>query len=107
MHVLHTIASTRRDHGGTSRSIPRLCEALSDAGVQVTLHTSRPPASAGAAAEPILPSGGVRTVLLDGGEGVTAVAGRGRRLRASMAAAAERAGAEIVHDHGAWLASNR
>ncbi len=32
MIVLHTLASTRRDHGGPSRSVPALCDALQEAG---------------------------------------------------------------------------
>ena len=32
MTVIHVVGSTRADHGGTSRSVPALCEALEAVG---------------------------------------------------------------------------
>ena len=40
--VVHVLASTRADHGGTSRSVPALCEALDAEGVEVHLVTAVP-----------------------------------------------------------------
>jgi glycosyltransferase involved in cell wall biosynthesis len=40
--VVHTIAGTRLDHGGTSRCVPALCDALSVAGVDWRLVTGIP-----------------------------------------------------------------
>jgi len=40
MRVLHFITTLDRNSGGPSRSVPRLCQALSEAGVDVTLAFS-------------------------------------------------------------------
>ena len=48
MLIVHTIAGTRLDHGGTSRSVPALCDALGAAGIDWRLVTGIP-ADAGVA----------------------------------------------------------
>lgn len=40
--IAHTIASTRLDHGGTSRSVPATCNALNRIGCKTHLVTARP-----------------------------------------------------------------
>ena len=57
--VVHVLASTRADHGGTSRSVPALCEALDEEGVDVHLVTAVPK-DPSPDQEPILPGGDVR-----------------------------------------------
>ena len=42
LRIIQTIASTRLDHGGTSRSVPALCDALVDSGVDNHLVTATP-----------------------------------------------------------------
>lgn len=42
VQCVHTIASTRLDHGGTSRSVPATCDALVHTGVTTKLITARP-----------------------------------------------------------------
>ena len=58
MTVLHVLASTRADHGGTSRSVPALCEALDAKGGEVHLVTAVP-GNPAPDQESILPGGDV------------------------------------------------
>lgn len=90
LSVLHTVAGIYADRGGPSRSIPALCEAIAGAGTATTLVTrlDHPEAPR--------PEGAGFTLRL-APPGVPAYA---RAVREE----AERA--QIVHDHGLWLASN-
>ena len=108
MDVLHTIASTRADHGGTSRSVPALCETLSTRGVAVRLVTTAPAKTGrGPEAVPILPNGAVDCTVV---EEPTGWRGRLRApfaFRRALRQVVRDAPPEVLHDHGAWLPSNR
>ncbi|WP_263784452.1 glycosyltransferase [Salinibacter grassmerensis] len=102
--VLHTVASTQADHGGPSRSVPFLCEALSERVSSVRLVTTVPGEEGNGTS--ILPGGRVdtRTVV---------EAGRlRRRLRSPFAfyrtlrAEVRQDSPDLLHDHGLWLPSN-
>ncbi|WP_286765828.1 glycosyltransferase [Rhodopirellula sp. UBA1907] len=95
------MASTRSDHGGTSRTIPPLCDALADLGHQVKLATAR-------AADPAI-SMQLPERIVDIG-----LATEGRFLRqrpvirdwSKWLATWSSDSNPIVHDHGLWLPSN-
>lgn len=102
--VLHTVASTQASHGGPSRSVPLLCEALSERSASVRLVTTVPDGKA--SGEVLLPGKGVntRTVI---------EAGRLRSVLRSPVAFYRALRAEVIqlppnlmHDHGLWLPSN-
>jgi hypothetical protein len=57
--VVHVLASTRADHGGTSRSVPALCEALDAEGAEEHLLTAVPTPAPDQT--PIFPAGGAPT----------------------------------------------
>jgi glycosyltransferase involved in cell wall biosynthesis len=104
--VLHTIASTRADHGGTSRSVPATCEALSGQGVAVRLVTTVP-VDSGEDAAPILPNGSVDCRTVEEAEG-----GLGRlrspfAFQRALGKTVREEPPDVIHDHGAWLPSNR
>ena len=102
--VLHTVASTQADHGGPSRSVPLLCEALSERGASVRLVTTVPDGEA--SGEVLLPENGVDTRTVT-------EAGRLRQLLRSPIAfyralrdEVTRAPPDLMHHHGLWLPSN-
>ncbi|WP_263835232.1 glycosyltransferase [Salinibacter sp.] len=104
LNVLHTVASTQAAHGGPSRSVPFLCEALSREGASVRLVTTVP--NEDGPHEAILPGAGVETRTV-------VEAGRLRRaLRSPVAfyralrGEVRRAPPDLLHDHGVWLPSN-
>ncbi|MCS3672805.1 glycosyltransferase involved in cell wall biosynthesis [Salinibacter ruber] len=103
--VVHVLASTRADHGGTSRSVPALCESLDEQGAEVHLVTAAP-ANADEDERPILPEGDVQVHLMEEQGGLQ------RTFRSPLAfyrrlnALVERIEPDIIHDHGAWLPSN-
>jgi glycosyltransferase involved in cell wall biosynthesis len=100
--VLHTMASLKRSSGGTSRSVPRLCESLGSLGLETTLlsQSARWPVDCDIVPDPAI----VRTEMVG--------AVNSPWLRLSYAPWFERrlaqlcAGADILHDHGLWLPSN-
>ena len=101
MRVIHTIASTRVDHGGTSRSVPALCESLAGCGIDVHLVTGirkgcdyRTPDSC--VAFHTVPEARVLG---------RASLGRGFRQRLKTLVLGH-SQACLVHDHGMWLSSN-
>lgn len=106
MRVVHTVASTNASQGGTSRSIPTLCQSLSDLGVQTELLTT----SRSSETDPgqvLLPREPV-VVNLVGASG-RPVIGWWESVRGFRRVLAERievGPSAIVHDHGAWLATN-
>lgn len=102
MRVVQVVASTRVDHGGTSRSVPAICDALSDRNVDVHLltgHTdgvkSNIPAHP-AATHLINETGRFRRWFVGKDFSV--------RLEDLHASAGDRC---LLHDHGIWLPSNR
>ena len=108
MDVIHTIASTRADHGGTSRSVPALCETLSTRGVAVRLVTTAPAErERRPEAVPIFPDGAVACMVA---EEPTGWRGRLRvpfSFRRALRKVVQDAPPDVLHDHGAWLPSNR
>jgi glycosyltransferase involved in cell wall biosynthesis len=103
--VVHVLASTRADHGGTSRSVPALCEALDAEGVEVHLVTAVP-ADPGPDQEPILPDGDVHVPRIEERTRLQ------RTLRSPLGfyrclwSVVEDVQPDVIHDHGAWLPSN-
>ncbi len=103
MKVIHTIASTRLDHGGTSRSVPATCEALAAAAIDVDLITARPADESIACNVPAPPV-------------ITHWAresrrwrqwGVGRQFVQLLAEAIDSANHRVVvHDHAIWLPTN-
>ncbi|MCS4136368.1 glycosyltransferase [Salinibacter ruber] len=103
--VVHVLASTRADHGGTSRSVPALCEALDAEGVEVHLVTAVP-ADPTPNEEPILPGGTVHVHRIEEQtrlqRTLRSPVGFYRRLWSVV----EDVQPDVIHDHGAWLPSN-
>ena len=103
--VVHVLASTRADHGGTSRSVPALCEALDAEGVEVHLVTAVP-ADPAPDEEPILPDGDVHVHRIEERtrlqRTLRSPVGFYRRLWSVV----EDVEPDVIHDHGAWLPSN-
>lgn len=101
IRVLHVVGSTRVDHGGTSRSVPAICEALSAPELNVQLLTSKTPG-----VRSNVPPPPVVTHFVDDAPGL------GRLLKsrtfAQQLTKFRLAGSlrSIVHDHGIWLPSN-
>lgn len=82
MRVLHTIHDLASVHGGPSRSVPNLCVSLAQAGAEVLVYTSVPWTPPAEFASLERTSGSVRDAI------------------ASFRP-------DIIHDHAAWLPSNR
>jgi glycosyltransferase involved in cell wall biosynthesis len=103
--VVHVLASTRADHGGTSRSVPSLCEALDAEGVEVHLVTAVP-ADPVPDEKPILPQGDVHIHRIEEKPHLQ------RTLRSPLGfyrrlwSVVEDVEPDMIHDHGAWLPSN-
>ncbi len=103
--VVHVLASTRADHGGTSRSVPALSEALAAEGVEVHLVTAVP-ADPAPDEEPILPDGDVHVHRIEERTRLQ------RTLRSPLGfyrrlwSVVEDVRPDVIHDHGAWLPSN-
>ena len=104
LEVLHTVASTRARHGGPSRSVPSLCEALAERNASVRLVTTMP--APNQAATPLLPTDPVETRTVDEGQGLF------RQLRAvvpfyrALHEEAKTTPSALMHDHGVWLPTN-
>lgn len=106
IRVVHTIASTRASHGGTSRSVPGLCESLASIGLDVVLVT-RARVGEVERGTALLPSSAVETEIVSEEDGLAARVAAGRRFRRAVRSRLGGADEAIVHDHGAWLATNR
>lgn len=101
--VVHTIAATRLDHGGTSRSVPALCGALGSAGVDWHLVTGVPANPAVLCNFPVDLSRvhTVRESRLYRQLGV----GKGFRQHLASLTSANNSRC-LVHDHAVWLPTN-
>lgn len=103
MRVIQTIAGTQERHGGTSRSVPALADALAGAGLDVHLVTGFP---AGNSVACNLPGPGVTVHRVQEsavfGRGLTGASFR-RQIRALVNTAETPC---VIHDHGVWLISN-
>ena len=102
--VVHVLASTRADHGGTSRSVPALCEALDEQGVDVHLVTAAPSSEEGTA--PILPGGNVTVHLIEEADRLTGAFRRPVGFYRRLQTVIREVEPDLIHDHGAWLPSN-
>ncbi len=105
MVIIQTIAGTRIDHGGTSRSVPNICDALAAVQEHVHLITGKP-------ADPRVrcnyPSSKVELHLVQESRHQRQLGLRKRFGEALRALLTNNDPAKtIVHDHGIWLASNR
>lgn len=105
LDVVHTVASTRADHGGPSRSVPLLCTALAGDGLSIRLVTAVP-ANADIETSAILPADPVASHVVEehgwASRMLRAPIGFYRALRAQV----HQQCPDILHDHGVWLPSN-
>jgi glycosyltransferase involved in cell wall biosynthesis len=103
--VLHVLASPRADHGGTSRSVPALCEALDAEGMGVHLvtavHTDPTPDQ-----EPIFPGGGVHVHRIEERTRLQRTLRSPLDFYRRLWSVVEAVRPDVIHDHGAWLPSN-
>jgi len=98
VRVIHTVGSLAAHTGGPARTVPALCSALAEAGVEVRILTvSEAPREA-----LCLPaSQGVSVEIIEG-----SATGSRRRFAEALASACGEMGADIIHDHGLWMATN-
>lgn len=103
--VLNVVASTRADHGGTSRSVPTLCEALGAQGINVHLVTTAPSDSESGVS--ILPRGNVTVHVIEEAKGLFfGVLRSPSGFYAQLWTVIQKVEPDVIHDHGAWLPSN-
>ncbi len=104
LDVVHTVASIQADHGGPSRSVPLLCEALTERGEEVRLVTKTP--SENSDGTSLFPSEPVET------RAVEVERGRSQLLRAPVSfyrglrEEVDKSPPALLHDHGLWLPTN-
>jgi len=103
--VVHVLASTRADHGGTSRSVPALCEALDEEGVDVHLVTAVPK-DPSPDQEPILPGGDVHVHRIEENTRLQRMLRSPWQFYRRLWSVVEAVRPDVIHDHGAWLPSN-
>ena len=100
MRAIHTINSLRSDHGGPSRSVTALCEALARRGAEAIIVTH---AHSGDESVPVMPGAGVEVDFAERAPGWRALVGTSPFTEA----VASHAGPDtVVHDHGLWLPAN-
>ena len=102
MRVIQTIAGTRLDHGGTSRSVPALCDALVKLGIDNHLLTAEPADSRIACNYPQDRS----RVLLTRESKWFRQWGISRQFQSGLQRLVGSDRNAVVHDHAVWLASN-
>lgn len=101
MILVHTIFSTRTDRGGTSRSVPALCDAVAQLCRQVHLVAAR----TGDDADYCWPGNLVRVhKVLGGASGGSLL--DARRFRRAVEAIVGESRESLIHDHGVWLPAN-
>ncbi len=104
LDVVHTVASIQADHGGPSRSVPLLCEALTEREEEVRLVTKTP--SENSEGTSLFPSEPVET------RAVEVERGRSQLLRAPISfyrglrEEVDESPPDLLHDHGLWLPTN-
>lgn len=103
LQIVHTIAGTRIDHGGTSRSVPALCDALGAAGVDWRLITGIPADLNLACNFPL----DVSRVLKVRESKHFRQLGVGKEFCRHLAALTSANRSQcLVHDHAVWLPTN-
>lgn len=102
MRVIHTVTTTQASYGGPSRSVPFLCEALTDQGASVRLVTTVPK-SEGGGRSPILPADPVEVCSAGVQNGVRRIIWRPFSFYNTLQNQAQSAHPDILHDHGIWL----
>lgn len=102
MNILHTIASTAESHGGTSRTVTQLCSSLALRGENVRLLTVSSPGD-----RLLLPDDGVKSVLAEAPKGMRRLVGPHHGFADVLMDMVRKDAPEIIHDHGAWLSTNR
>jgi len=102
MRVIQTIASTRLDHGGTSRSVPQLCDALVAQGVDNYLVTATPADSSIVCNFPV-DRARVRTTPENR---LFRQWGVSKRFTETLAQLSIPIDQTIIHDHAVWLPTN-
>lgn len=102
--MLHTVASLKASSGGTSRSVPALCEALGalDHNVSLLAQSARWPASAD-----LVPDAGlVRTRLVPGVSIPSIRLSYAPGLERNMKSICRNPSIDLIHAHGLWAYSN-
>jgi glycosyltransferase involved in cell wall biosynthesis len=99
--VVQTIAGTAAHHGGTSRSVPALCDALA-AHAEITLVTAAPRGRRDSACLPLRARSIVVPEPLVLGRLLSAL-----QFRRAVGQALHDGHVDVLHDHGVWLPSNR
>ncbi len=102
MRIVQTIAGTRVDHGGTSRSVPALCDSLVEMGIDNHLLTARP-------ADPSIrcnyPKELSRVHVVDE-SAIWRQFQIGKKFCRELDRLIVDPERTLVHDHAVWLASN-
>ncbi len=102
VRIIQTIAGTRLDHGGTSRSIPALCDSLFDLGVDVHLVTA---VSVDSTVRSNFPNrASVHVVTTPQYCKILRLQKRFYSILSSIDRKEEKM--RLIHDHGMWLPSN-
>ncbi len=105
MRIIQTVAGTRFDHGGTSRSVPALCDALASLKQKQDVHlvTGRPSAPS---IECNSPGESVKTHWVPEAR-FTGRLLTGRAFQKTLTRLVDSAdNGVIIQDHGLWLPSN-
>jgi len=103
--VIQALAGTRSDHGGTSRSVPLLCEALQQqVDIRVRFMTTVP--SADTDAKPILPDHGVDVRVVEERSFIQRTFRSPFTFYQALRDLCRASTPDLIHDHGAWLPSN-
>ena len=105
LSIIHTVAGTRIDHGGPSKSVPELCTALATQLTKVSLLASKPSDPRIKITRPSLEV----TVHWVCESAVSRQWGPRNRFRRGLRQALDQYTTNsitLVHDHGVWLANN-
>lgn len=102
LRIIQTIAGTRLDHGGTSRSVPALCDALVNLGIDNYLVTARP----ADANVPCNYPADTSRVHIGVESSLSRQLGVGKQFCSALKRLISDRKDVIVHDHAVWLATN-
>jgi glycosyltransferase involved in cell wall biosynthesis len=100
--IVFTIASLDPVHGGPSRSVPALADALVSLGLDVSLVCLRSPGES----IPVAPNTFKLCSIQTNANRYVAFSASRRFRRAILCAARESIGRALLHDHGLWLPNN-